>query len=125
MSRSTLFSVQVLDGEEPRLVVRGDVDLDAEDRLVEAARSAVAGLGAARTDRTLVLDLAAVTFLDSSGLRALLRSQALARSQGVTVRVVALPGPVTRLLEVAGVADRFDYEFDPQSVAPGRDASPS
>ena len=118
MSRSPLFSVQVVDGTAPRLVVRGDIDLDAEDRLVDAARVALAGLSAPPGDRALILDLAGVTFLDSSGLRALLRCQSLAQSQDVTVRLVALPGPVTRLLEVAGVTDRFDYEFEAQPVTP-------
>lgn len=118
MSRSPLFSVQVVDGDEPRLVVRGDVDLDAEDRLLDGARTALAGLGASPGGRTVILDLAGVTFIDSSGLRSLLRSQALAHSQGAAVRLVALPGPVTRLLEVAGVSDRFEYEFGPQPVTP-------
>jgi anti-anti-sigma factor len=77
----------------------GEVDLGNSDELVESVTAAGAG-GAA-----VVLDMAGVTFMDSSGLKALLLST---RDLGSGLAVVVAPGsPVERLVELAGVADRI------------------
>ena len=77
----------------------GEVDLGNSDELVESVTAAGAG-GAA-----VVLDMAGVTFMDSSGLKALLLST---RDLGAGLAVVVAPGsPVERLVELAGVADRI------------------
>lgn len=51
----------------------------------------------------LALDLAGVTFLDSSGLRSLLRAHDLGRSRRVAVRVVRASTTVHRVLEWTGL----------------------
>ena len=57
-----------------------------------------------------VLDVCGLQFLDSSGLRALLACRDRARSAGVPLTLAVAAGPVTRLLDVAGVRDWFHYE---------------
>jgi len=61
-------------------------------------------------DRPLVIDLAEVTFMDSTGLRALLlaRQQAEDSEQELTLR----PGPrqVQRVFELSGTLDRFQFD---------------
>ena len=71
------------------------------------ARPAAGGAGArSRPPRPVVLDLSAVTFFDSSGVRLV---DTLARECGARAtpfRVVAPPGgPSRRVLELVGLAD--------------------
>lgn len=56
----------------------------------------------------VILDATGLEFLDSSGLRVLLRGAKLAEGEGAAFRVVA-PNPVVqRVLELAGVARALD-----------------
>lgn len=60
--------------------------------------------------RPLVIDLSAVTFLDSSGLRVLLNLARLA-DLGESPLVLRSPAPeVDRLFELTGTGDRFTIE---------------
>ena len=82
------------------LTVVGEVDLSVSERLDAAIDAA---LEACATDAELVLDLGGVEFLDSAGLRSLLRGAKAAAA--VDVRFAVLPSPaVTRVLEMACVA---------------------
>lgn len=53
------------------------------------------------------VDLAQVSFIDSSGLRALLLSQSAVTAGGGTLRVVEMSDSVRRLLEITGLTERF------------------
>jgi anti-anti-sigma factor len=64
----------------------------------------------ARDVGSLVLDVRGVQFLDSSGLRALLVCRDRTQEAGAEFRLAVAPGPVSRLLAVAGVQGWFDYE---------------
>jgi anti-anti-sigma factor len=77
----------------------GEVDLGNSDQLAESAAAAGAGGGG------VVLDMSGVTFMDSSGLKALLLAT---RELGSGLAVVVTPGSsVERLIVLAGVADRI------------------
>lgn len=89
-----------------RVLVIGELDLYREAEL----RSCVDALLVDRTPERLVLDVCGLQFLDSSGLRALLACRDRARSAGVPLTLAVTAGPVTRVLDVAGVRDWFDYE---------------
>jgi anti-sigma B factor antagonist len=84
----------------PGIAVRGDVDIEAalalERALDDAIRDSVG---------VFVLDLCDVEFLDSSGVRVLLRARAVLAREERALAVVCPPGPVRRLLEEARVAD--------------------
>ena len=89
--------------EDGAIVVRGDIDI-AGGPLLEAS--------IARPEQTMpiVIDLAGVHFIDSSGLRSLLGAvrRAKTASSHVTLRNV---GPeVMRLLEITGTAGQFQME---------------
>ena len=92
------ITVEVTDATAT-VTLRGEVDATLAARLAEvAARADVAG-------RPVVVDLAAVTFMDSTAIGFLLRLRSVAAGR---VRVVDA-GPFPRhLLEVAGVAHLFD-----------------
>jgi anti-sigma B factor antagonist len=87
-------SREALDGGAWLFVVHGEVDLASADR-VRDALMAVASDGA----EALVVDLSGCTFLDSSGLRALLEARrALAAPDGAPGLVIAAPGDQPRRL---------------------------
>jgi anti-anti-sigma factor len=76
--------------------LRGDIDLTA-------CQAVQAGLDAARgTGTVLVLDLRAVGFMDTSGLRLVISEQQRAEADGHRFVVVLGPGKVQRLFEIAG-----------------------
>ena len=91
------------DEHHARLVVTGEVDLLTAPDFISA-------LGAAQdAARDVVIDLSAVEFMDSTGLRALLeaRRRADADNGRISLRL-ASGGPVERLLDLAGVLRLFD-----------------
>ncbi len=83
-------------GDAAVVSVWGDIDLTAFDA-VESALDAARGQGT-----VLVLDLRAVGFMDTSGLRLVISQQQRAEANGY--RFVVVPGSdkVRRLFEIAG-----------------------
>jgi len=81
------------------LTVAGDVDLAASAKL-EA--EIVGAVGELDPGAELCLDLAAVGFLDSAGLRALLRGSDAASAAEVRLALVLSPA-VARVLEMARI----------------------
>lgn len=94
-------------GDTWQIWVSGEVDLAATDDLL---RRAVAAL-----DRCehLRLDLAGVTFMDSSGLGILLQVRRHAIDTGKLLTLRSLGPGTHRLLEVVGLKQLFDVEADP------------
>lgn len=92
--------------EEVRVGLVGEIDLAAEEDVVSTVGAALSG----SRPTQLVLDLRAITFMDSSGLRALLRCRRIADDAGVRFRIAVAEGPVTRLFSVAGVSDWFECD---------------
>lgn len=93
------------------LVATGELDL-ATVEILEAAVDTALNEGFNR----VVIDLTAVSFMDSTGMRALLvTSQRLAEENG-TLGVVLSGGPVARALGVTGV-DRLLKLFDTLAAA--------
>lgn len=78
--------------------VRGDVDHATGPRLLGCAETLLSD-GA----RSLVFDMAQVTFLDSSGLKAIVQSQIGAHELGGTVTVRHAPSMVRRVMDVTGL----------------------
>ena len=81
------------------LFVQGDVDLETEGDLAAAIRAALAG-----PVREVVVDLAAVPFLDSSGVRVLLQGRETAHLKGATLRVRNPQRLVDDVLQITEVA---------------------
>lgn len=59
---------------------------------------------------SLTLDLANVTFLDSSGLGALYRTLQAAEARGVSFRLAQVPDHVVRVLDVTAMGPLFDVD---------------
>jgi anti-anti-sigma factor len=97
------FSVTVLRSEPVlRLRLGGELDLAAEPAIVDAVVQALAD----HADLAVVdLDVTAVEFIDSYGVRALLHCRDVAAARGCEVQLTDVTGPVTRLLELFGLDD--------------------
>ena len=87
----------VRDGPVSTLILCGDLDLPATDGFLEQAALAVAD----RTER-LVFDLAGVTFLDCTGIRALSIAARLAPG-GCPVIIRSLSPMARRIVELLGL----------------------
>ena len=88
-----------------RVQVAGELDMAVETELVETVANAIADNDAS----TLDLDVTHVKFIDSSGLRALLFCRDNAERSGLDMTLTAGDGPVSRLLDVAGVRGWFNH----------------
>ncbi|MEV4709659.1 STAS domain-containing protein [Actinoplanes sp. NPDC049316] len=78
--------------------VTGELDLATAPALLERVRTGLAG-----GPEAIVLDLAGVTFCDSSGINALMDAHTLAGGRGTTLRVVNAQRITLRALEITGV----------------------
>jgi anti-anti-sigma factor len=92
------FAITVVPGPAGQLVisVTGELDLVSADGLR-------AQVTAAEPGSSIVLDLSAVDFCDSSGLRALVDADLQTRACGGSLRLVAPGAAVVRLFELTGV----------------------
>lgn len=63
----------------------------------------------------VVIDLREVSFMDSTGLRSLIRARALGRETEWSLKLVRGPDQVHRVLELTRMDDVFDF-VDPTEV---------
>ncbi len=82
--------------------MRGEVDLATSVPLADTLAS---HLLAAEPGTCVVVDLAAVTFIDVRGLRVLLEATATARSRGVVLAIIECPPCLSRLMKLTDAAD--------------------
>ena len=119
MSPVPLFRVTVEPLEETCLIrARGELDRSTADRLSSA-------LDAARADGvTTLLDLSAVSFIDSAGLRVLLRSAAAVNAHDWAWFIVRASSAVWRLVELTGTRSQLPLVAppSPMRIAPLRTA---
>ena len=92
-----LLKTELVQGDPPVLRVVGEVDLATVDALRTALEEAVS------TDPRVVVDMAGVTFLDVTGLRAVL--QAAASRNGAGPLVLLNAPRVAWLLELVGLSE--------------------
>jgi anti-sigma B factor antagonist len=84
------------------VTARGELDLAAAPRLATVLSMATAG-----TEPSVVLDLTEVDFIDSTALGAIMHASTEAEASSKSMLVVALDGPVRRLLEITNLTGRF------------------
>jgi anti-anti-sigma factor len=96
----------------PGVAIRGEIDLDAVPSLESALDTAIRSTAGA-----FVLDLCDLDFLDSSGLRVMLRARARLAREDRELAIVCPPGPVRRLFEVVGIADLLFFYASREDAA--------
>jgi anti-anti-sigma factor len=108
--------LEIVDAElrgAPGVAIRGEIDIAAVPEVEHALDVAILeSIGA------FVLDLSGVEFLDSTGLRLVLRWRALLAREERALAIVCPPGPVRKLFDVAGIADLlFLYDSREEAAA--------
>jgi anti-sigma B factor antagonist len=89
-------------GHRTVIAVAGDIDIATVETLQQAVERALVS-GAA----DVWLDLSDVDFMDSTGLRVVLGARTALRRRKKRLAVICPPGPVHRVLEIAGLDDRL------------------
>jgi anti-anti-sigma factor len=98
-------------GGEPLLAVRGEIDVAMTTRLAKELDS-LANAASAHGGRAVV-DLSGVGFIDSSGVRELLKTQRRLQSGGGELVLRAPSTPCRRVLEVSGASVEFTIDESP------------
>lgn len=93
------------DGSGVRLLLQGEIDMNAAGCVAHVGEQAVAE----RPGR-IVLDLASVTFLDSAGIAAFVAIRNAAVDGAIPVALAPGPGNVMRVLTIAGLVDVFEAD---------------
>lgn len=89
------------ENEAAVIVLRGEVDLDTSPRLRKSLLDCVG------VKRRVVVDLAEVSYIDSSGIASLVEAYQIARGGPARFALAAVSEPVRRVLELA----RLDQVF--------------
>ena len=104
------FDIQVQEGEDAAHVrLSGEIDLAAVEAIETTLRPLEEHYPA------LVLDLRGVTFLDSTGLRAIVSADARARKNGLDLKIVRGPEQVQKILYLSGL-DKILPLIDPDEL---------
>lgn len=100
-----LLSVRTddIDAGTVRIAAVGEVDMASAGRLGDAIAQALVH----RQPRRIVVDLAGVTFMDSSGLNVLVSCRGEAYAQGCELLLNSPAPAVHRILEVTGLLEIF------------------
>jgi anti-sigma B factor antagonist len=101
------FAYRVDDSDRSTdLVLSGEVGLEVADTLTaagtEAARNSAAPM--------LIIDLGGVTFIDSTGIGALVAIRTAALDAGKDLRLRSVSARVERLLGITGLTDAFPVD---------------
>jgi anti-sigma B factor antagonist len=96
------------------VVLAGELDISVTHRVERELERIEAG-----RPTTLVLDLAGLEFIDSSGMRVVMRADQRARRDGRRLAVVAGDGTARRLLRILGLEVRLELVEDRPGAATG------
>lgn len=105
MTETALTFTSTVDPQHPNtvmLAVAGDLDMASSGLLESAIATA-----AESQPHEIVLDLRAVGFVDSTGLRVIISASQDLAGQGTRVCVDGLSGAAQRLLEITGVIEHL------------------
>jgi stage II sporulation protein AA (anti-sigma F factor antagonist) len=102
--RRSLLGIESRPGPETTLVLTGELD-PATAPTLEARLAEVTADGDVRR---VVLDLAQITFLDSSGLRTLVAANEALRARAAELVLQAPTSNIRRVLEVTGLTELIE-----------------
>jgi anti-anti-sigma factor len=91
-----------------RVAVAGEIDLATADTL----RDGLIGVLSAQPSDRVEIDLAGVSFMDCTGLTALILARRAALLAGCQLRITNPQSPVRRLLELTALLDVLAAAFD-------------
>jgi anti-anti-sigma factor len=96
---------EVISEGDHRLEISGELDLASAGRLQTALEALRSGEITA-----VIIDLSEVSFMDSTGLRAVLVGHRLCEERGYDFRLIPGPPAVQRLFELAGLLNTLPFQ---------------
>lgn len=84
------------------ILTRGELDLGSSRRFERTLEDAL------RAAKLIIVDLRELTFMDSTGVSAIIEADARARGDDRRLVLVRGPAQVQRLLTLVGIADRLE-----------------
>lgn len=93
------------------LALSGEIDMSGADRLDDLLHETIAQAG------TVEIDLAGLTFIDSTVLSTLVGAHHHAAGRGVDLTLVNAAGQVRRVLDMTGIMELFGRAADPPAAA--------
>ena len=120
-----LMQVRAISGRRSvRLVMEGELDIAGAPLLTDALRDI--DPGARRViPRAVILDLRAVTFLDSAGLHALIEARDACRERGWEMLVVRGPAQVVKVFSLTGMEQELRVVDHPSQIPAVEGSVPS
>jgi anti-sigma B factor antagonist len=100
------------DGSRHRLALAGELDLANAEDLASAVRE-ICETGASE----LLLDLGALAFMDSTGLRSIAECMTVSRSHDCEFALTHPQEQVRRVFEIAGPQDTFVFKSSPSETS--------
>jgi anti-sigma B factor antagonist len=108
------FRVAVVErGSTSHLSLSGEFDIAGVGRVEDA----LDGVLRPPRPKQVLFDLRGLTFLDSEGLRTILRANERARTAAVELRVVRPRGPANRVFTVTRAGAELNMVDDPAGIA--------
>jgi anti-anti-sigma factor len=108
----TLLSFDIENGERAmRIALKGELDISSAGRVEEQL-----GNLQGKRPELLVLDLRELEFMDSTGLRLIVRADEAARASGTRFVIVRGPEQVQRVFEIVGLDSRLDMADAPPAL---------
>lgn len=101
--------IETIDGRA-QIALRGELDIASASR-VEGELATLQ----AQSPALLVVDLRGLEFMDSTGLRLIVRAEEAARAGGTRFVIVRGPEPVQRVFEIVGLDGRLEMADQPPS----------
>ena len=92
----------------------GRIDVDSSPDLRDRLRTL---LSEQSSPETIIVDLAGVSYIETSGVATLIESLRIARHHRINFRLQGLSGAVLRLFEVTGVLALFEESGSGQKVS--------
>ncbi|MFF9167770.1 MULTISPECIES: STAS domain-containing protein [unclassified Streptomyces] len=110
---SIAVEVRGLPADRTLVTVKGHLDLHTAHRLGDALEPLLLA------DRQVLVDLSAVTFLDSTGLTTLIHAHRTSRTTDTRLALIAPSAPVRQMLHLTGV-DRVVNTYPSLDAVPHR-----
>lgn len=101
-------------GKDAVVRLTGRIDVDSSPDLRDRLRTLLAEEA---LPQTIIVDLAGVPYIETSGVATLIESLRIARHHQINFRLQGLSGAVLRLFEVTGVLALFEASGSGQKVS--------
>jgi anti-sigma B factor antagonist len=100
------FHISVENDKEVAVIgLQGRVDIESSPRLRDQLLAVLRGQP---SSGTIAVDLASVTYMDTSGIATLVEGLKIARIRGIRLHLQGLQGRLLHLLQSTGIASLFD-----------------